>query len=128
MGDAVLIIPAAYHPLADHEYVESDEAGAMMNEDAISRAMQRAYRERMSVVHVHEHGHAGKPGFSGIDIREGRQFMPDFFNTCPRQPHGLMVLSHDYAAALVWRPGRSGDCVASVTVVGAPIRFTRVRP
>jgi hypothetical protein len=125
--DGVLILPVSYHPLGDDEYVESDEAAAMMSEDAIGRAMQRAYRERLSVVHVHEHGHAGKPGFSGVDIKEGRDFMPDFFNACPRQPHGLMVLSHDYAAALVWRPGRQGDCAASVTIVGSPMRLNRIR-
>jgi hypothetical protein len=125
-GDGVLILPVAYHPLTDDEYVESDEAGAMMSENAIGRAMQRAYHERMSIVHVHEHGHRGKPGFSGIDLSEGREFMPDFFNSCPQQPHGLMVLSHDYAAGLVWRSGRKSECVASITIVGSPMRFTRI--
>ena len=43
----VLILPVAYHPLTDDEYVESDEAGAMMSENAISKAMQRAYRDRL---------------------------------------------------------------------------------
>lgn len=126
-AEGVLILPVAYHPLDDDEYVESDEAGAMMSEKAISRAMQLAYRDRMSIVHVHEHGHPGKPGFSGIDIREGHQFVPDFFNACPRQPHGLMVLSRDYAAALVWRHGEESGRAASVTIAGAPLRIARVR-
>ncbi|MDE2466356.1 MAG: hypothetical protein KGO02_21985 [Alphaproteobacteria bacterium] len=122
----VMIIPVAYHPLEDSEYVESDEAGAMMTETAIGRAMQRAYRDRMSIVHVHEHGHNGRPGFSGIDIREAHEFVPDFFNACPRQPHGLMVLSRDYAAGLVWRHGDAAGQPASVTIVGAPMRFNRI--
>jgi hypothetical protein len=122
--NGVLIIPVTYYPLTDDEYVENDEVGAMMSEGAIGRAMQRAYREHMSVIHVHEHGLAGRPSFSGIDVKEGREFMPDFFNSCPRQPHGLMVLSPDYATALVWRPGRLDHCVASVTIVGTPVRFT----
>jgi hypothetical protein len=122
----VLIMPVTYHPLRDDEYVESDEAGAMMSEQAIGRAMQLAYRDRMSIVHVHEHGHTGKPGFSRIDIREGCEFMPDFLNASPRQPHGLLVLSRDYAAAMVWRPGAGADVPASVTIVGSPVRFNRV--
>ncbi len=127
-GDGVLMIPTAYHPLHDEEYLESDEAGAMMGEQAIGRAMQLAYRDRVSIVHVHEHGHSGRPGFSKIDVREGHAFMPDFPNASPRQPHGLMVLSHDYATALVWRPGRDAGCAASVTIVGAPVRFSRGSP
>jgi len=126
--DGVLMIPMSYHPLGDDEYLESDDAGAMMNERAIGMAIRLAYRGRESIVHVHEHGHAGRPGFSKIDVREGRAFMPDFFNASPRQPHGLMVLSRDYAAALVWRPGRGPDCSAGVTIVGAPVRFVRDRP
>jgi len=125
-SDDVVIIPVAYYPLEDNEYVESDEAGAMMTENAIGRAMQRAYRDRLSIVHVHEHGHNGRPGFSGIDIREAQEFVPDFFNACPRQPHGLMVLSRDYAAGLVWRHGRAAGHPASVTIVGAPMRFNRI--
>ena len=124
----VIIIPAAYYRLEDDEYVESDEAGAMMTEIAIGRAMQRAYHDRMSIVHVHEHGHNGRPDFSGIDIREAHEFVPDFFNACPRQPHGLMVLSRDYAAGLVWRHGGAAAQPASVTIVGAPMRFNRTAP
>lgn len=30
-----------------------------MNEEAIGRAMQRAYLERTSIIHVHEHSHVG---------------------------------------------------------------------
>lgn len=126
-GGGVLIIPVAYHPLEDEEYVESDEAGAMMTETAIGRAMQRAHRDRTSVVHVHEHGHIGKPSFSDIDVREAHEFVPDFFNVCPRQPHGLLVLSHDYAAGLVWRHGSAAGQPASVTIVGAPTRCNRIQ-
>jgi hypothetical protein len=126
--DGVLMIPTSYYPLRDDEYVESDEVGAMMGEEAIGRAMQLAYRGRESIVHVHEHGHLGQPGFSKIDVTEGRAFMPDFFNASPRQPHGLLVLSRDYATALVWRPGRVSDCRAAVTIVGAPVRFVGGMP
>lgn len=127
-NDDVLLMPVAYHPLRDDEYMMSEEAGAMMNEHAIGTAMQLAYKDRVSIIHVHEHGHPGKPGFSQIDVSEGRLFMPDFFNASPNQPHGLMVLSHDYANALVWRAGQDGDTFASVTIVGAPMRFIRAAP
>jgi len=119
----VLILPVEYIPLGDDEYIRSKEVGAMMSHEGIGRAMQHAYRTRRSILHVHEHCHNGRPNFSRIDVREGQMFMPDFFNASPKQPHGLLVLSHDYAAGLVWRPGSASERRAGVTIVGSPMRL-----
>lgn len=123
----LLIVVADYEPVADDDYVNDRSAAAVMGPTAIRKAMQRAFNGGagdLSLFHVHMHNHRGIPGFSRIDLREDRKFVPDFFNVAPSFPHGAIVLSHNKAAGLCWTArGEEPRAVTRFEVVGAPFRF-----
>ena len=102
----LVLLAAGYDPVADEDYIADPSVGAMMGPTAIRKALQRAYNggaEDLSIFHVHMHGHRGRTGFSDVDDRESRKFVPDFFNVAPAMPHGAVVLSLDQAVGLCWR-------------------------
>ncbi len=68
--------------------------------------------------HVHMHGHAGRPGFSRIDLREQSKFVPDFFKVRREMPHGAIVFSRDMAAGRVWLNPASVSAISEFDVVG----------
>jgi hypothetical protein len=123
----LLIVVADYEPLADDDYVNDRSAAAVMGPNAIRKAMQRALNGGagdLSLFHVHMHNHRGIPGFSGIDLREDRKFVPDFFNVAPSVPHGAIVLSRNKAAGLCWTArGEEPRPVNRFEIVGAPFSF-----
>jgi hypothetical protein len=79
----------------------------MMGGAAIRKALQVAYNEKASMLHVHVHEHKGQPRFSRIDLAEYPKFLPDFWKVQPSVPHGALVLSRDRAIGLIWYPGLS---------------------
>ena len=123
----IAILAAEYEPVADEDYLENPDVGAMIGSDAIRKALQRAYNGGagdLSMFHVHMHGHRGRPGFSDVDTREYRRFVPDFFNVAPGMPHGAVVLSVDQAIGICWpSPEREPVHVARFAGVGAPLLF-----
>ena len=69
------------------------------------------------------HAHHGRTGFSEIDDRESRKFVPDFFNVAPAMPHGAVVLSLDQAVGLCWpSPGAAPVPIDRFASVGAPLK------
>jgi hypothetical protein len=98
----VHLLVRGYQPVADEDYVDRPEVGAEIGSEAFRKALQWAYRPKSALIHVHTHHGRGRPGFSGVDIRSGSQFIPSFFVTIPRMPQGMMVLSDDSAHGLVW--------------------------
>ena len=117
------LLAADYLPMADEFYLPSAEMGAVINADGIRTAMQMAFRERCSLVHVHRHEHEGSPGFSDIDRSENAKLIPSFWHVVPDMPHGALVLSFDRARGRVW------DCddridreIASICAVGTRIQ------
>ncbi len=44
----------------------------------------------------------GCPRFSGVDLESGKTFVPGFFQSCPKMPHGLLVLSNDSATGMLF--------------------------
>jgi len=120
----LLIVVADYEPVADDDYVNERSAAAVMGSKAIRKAMQRALNGGagdISLFHVHMHNHCGVPGFSEIDLREDRKFVPDFFNVAPSVPHGAIVLSRNCAAGLCWTArGDEPHPVSRFEIVGAP--------
>ena len=91
-----------YHPVADADYADDPRAGAMLNGNAFRKILQRIYHKPASVLHVHRHDHRGKPGPSVTDERESRRFVPNFWNVCPKHPHGTLILSYDDAWGALW--------------------------
>jgi hypothetical protein len=100
-GELVLLV-RGYRPVADEDYNDTAHVGAEIDAEAFRKALQWAYRPRSALLHVHTHHGFGKPGFSGVDLRSGGRFVPSFFTTVPRMPQGMVVLSNDSAAGLVW--------------------------
>lgn len=102
LGDRMLLLVRDYMPVADEDYEIDYKVGAKIGSAAMRKAVQSAYRPTATLLHVHTHGGQGKPGFSAVDLNSARVFVPGFFETTPRMPHGLLVLSNDAAHGLLW--------------------------
>ena len=121
--DKVLVLAREYRPVRDEDYLRDPSVGAMMGPTAIRRALQWAMQDGVGVFHVHNHGGSGIPSFSGIDLRENRQFVPDFLKVAPRSAHGAIVLSDTAAHGQVWFDrSRTHQLIASFVEVGVPLR------
>lgn len=123
-GD-LLLAANGYRPVHDDDYIETDDVGAQIDNDAMRQGVQAAYRSCAALLHVHTHGGTGTPRFSSVDLRSARKFVPSFFHLVPRMPHGLIVLSDDSADGLLWL-GKGKDPVelARFVAVGARLRKT----
>lgn len=119
----LLLLAHDLHPVADEHYERGSGAGAMIAGAAFSKALGLAYRSPVSIFHVHRHEHEGPPRFSGYDVAQARQFVPDFWKVRAELPHGTLVLSHDAAYGLVWtRRGAEPAAINRITVVGVPTK------
>ena len=122
----ILVLPHDYKPVDDEDYLDDPSVGAMMGPAAIRKALQLGYRDPVAIFHVHVHGHYGRTWFSDLDLRETKNFVPDFWHVRPEFPHGALVLSRDSLSGLCWMPGRRKPIrISSFTVVGFPITFIR---
>ncbi|WP_155950885.1 hypothetical protein [Rhodanobacter sp. OR87] len=122
-ADRTVILAEEYRPVADTDYLPSDEAGAVIGPAAIRAALQHAYQRRDAVFHVHRHEHRGVPGFSRLDARENARCVPDFWKVSPAMPHGALVLSFDLAMGRVWCPTtRSSSELRDITCIGPQVR------
>jgi hypothetical protein len=111
------------HPVLDEDYERDNTVGAMLGAGAFRRILQFAYNNPVSILHVHRHEHRGKPWFSDIDLREAQKYVPDFAKVRADYPHGILVLSHDSAAGLIWRPKSiTQSRLARIIVVGTPVQ------
>ena len=118
----LLILADTYHPVTDSHYVNDPRAGATINADAIRAALQIAYRQKVSMFHIHRHEHYGRPQFSAIDLRESARLTPDFFKVRAEMPHGVIVFSHDGANGLCWLPGQKSPLpIDDFTVIGSQV-------
>lgn len=123
MPDGLMILCRDYRPVDDEDYEHDLYVGASIGSDAMRKALRSVYRPPMALMHVHTHGGYGRPCFSGVDLSSARQFMPGFARSVPRMPHGLLVLSNDSAAGLIWhRPDAEPLQVTDFVRVGAPLR------
>jgi hypothetical protein len=123
-GD-LLLFAREYRPVEEDDYVPDPTVGVKIGGAAMRRAIELAYQPRSALFHVHTHGGAGTPGFSGVDLRSGAEFVPGFFPALSRMPHGMLVLSNDSAAGLIWlRTDDGGADIGQFVFVGAPIMKT----
>lgn len=125
-GPTLSIIAVDYHSIADDDYERDHRVGAMIGPDAMRKALQVAYQGRLSIFHIHMHGHAGMPWFSGVDLAEYPKFVPDFFNVQAGLPHGAILLSRDEIIGLLWTAkARQPQLLGEAVEVGAPLRIFR---
>ena len=122
-GRDVVMLARGYEPVEDGDYLPDPSVGAMLGPTAIRKALQAAYRTSAGLFHIHMHEHRGRPSFSSIDRRESRRFVPSFFNSSPKMPHGVLLLSQDSARGLVWlTAGSEPQELESITWPGRPQR------
>jgi hypothetical protein len=122
--EGILILAHTYMSLRDDWYADDPRYGCFFNTDAMRAAMQFALTSDASMFHLHMHEHSGRPWFSRTDLRESAKFVPDFWNVQPSLPHGILVLSTDYAAGLCWYPGENKPTrISRITAVGFPMKF-----
>jgi hypothetical protein len=122
------LLAERYLPVADEDYEDDPRVGAMMGSAAIRKALQVAYRDQVSMVHVHQHEHRGVPRFSSIDLYESAKFVPDFFKVCKDVPHGTLVLSQDAMVGMAWNPSTRARCaMTELSVIGRPLSIWRTR-
>ena len=121
-----VLLGAKYYPIADEDYLPDNSVGAMIGSDAIRKALQIAYNEPLSMVHVHLHPHRGQTEFSSIDERETAKMIPNFWHVRPNLPHAAIVLSLDSLCGFVWEPASKQRLpINDITVVGTPMKFIR---
>ena len=126
--DFVVLLACHWYSVRDDHYLPSKAYGALVGSTGISAALQIAYGERVSMCHVHMHGHSGPPAFSSIDLQENHKFMPDFFKVRPAFPHAAVVLSRDSAVGLCWlAPKNEPTHIEEIGEIGAPLRSTLFR-
>jgi hypothetical protein len=118
IGRNLLLTVRGYAPVADEDYEAAHNVGAQIGADAMRKAVQAAYRPRSALLHIHTHGGRGVPRFSQVDLNSAKAFVPGFFQSIPRMPHGLLVLSDTGAAGLLWLSPNSQPITVS--------RFDRV--
>ena len=119
--DELIMMVRDYTPVADDDYERAAGVGAQIGSNAIRKALQSAYRPQSAFLHIHTHGGRGRPGFSGTDLRSGQEFVPSFFNTLPKMPHGLIVLSDDSVTGLLWyHPERNPVDIGNFVRVDSP--------
>lgn len=125
-GNSTLILAQSYLVTPDDWYIPDERFGCVFNSDAMRAAMQTALSQKSSIFHVHLHDHYGEPWFSRADLRESREFVPNFWNVQPNYPHGTAVLSHDEMAGLCWYPGQEApQIIQKFSVVGSPLKITQ---
>jgi hypothetical protein len=102
VGKDLVVLARDYRPVPDEDYLNDSSVGAMMGREAIRKALEWSLQAGHAMFHVHTHGGWGIPGFSSVDLRENRKFVPDFFKVSPRFPHGALVLSDTAACGQIW--------------------------
>ena len=116
------LLAAEYFPVADDDYEESHVVGAMIGAGAIRKALQIAYKDPVSMFHVHRHEHRGPPRYSKVDLIESQKLVPNFWHVRPGVPHGTLLLSIDRARGLWWDPSdRVPKPIDEINVVGRPL-------
>jgi len=123
--DSLVLLAAGYHPVADHDYIDDPTVGAMMNQEAIRKALDIALLQQAGMIHVHMHEHVGRPTFSRTDRREQLKFVPDFFKVRPQMPHGSLVISHDMAAGRIWLTPDTTVSISEFNITGPRMTIDR---
>lgn len=100
--EGLMILCRDYLPVEDGDYERTTRYGAQIGSEAMRKAAQAAYVDKTGLLHIHTHGGVGRPEFSRPDMGSAPKFVPGFFNSVARLPHGIVVLSDDSARGLIW--------------------------
>jgi hypothetical protein len=121
-----VLLGADYYPVEDDDYLPDETVGALIGPTAIRKALQIAYNEPVSIVHVHLHSHRGQTHLSEIDEDETAKLIPNFWNVRPNLPHAAVVFSLDSMCGFLWDPvSKKRLLINDFTIVDAPMKFIR---
>jgi hypothetical protein len=127
-SESLVVLAEAYHPVADDDYIDDPTVGAMMDQEAIRKALNVALLQPVGMFHVHMHEHRGRPVFSRTDRREQLKFVPDFFKIRRQMPHGAIVLSQDRAMGRAWLDPDTVIDISEFNVIGSRMTIDTGRP
>ncbi len=123
-GNALLLL-TGYLSIPDEYYLPDEDVGCRIGMDAITLGSNAALRGRLKaegVLHVHAHGHFGKPGLSRTDAADIPQIVRTFRNIGRDATHGILLLSKDSAASFVWTPGSEYSvAVDKIAIIDSPL-------
>lgn len=126
LGAEWLVLPTDFLPVPDDHYIDDPRVGARIGSGAIRATMQAVLGQGLSALHVHMHEHAGRPGFSRVDLAHYPALISGFRNVAPSLAHGALLLSDDSCAALVWLPDSPiAQPDGRIVVTGRPTSFLR---
>lgn len=125
MSSHLLLLPVAYEPVDDDNYIADPAVGACFNATAIRAALQRCRSKGLSCLQVHLHNHRGETDFSGVDCQTIDELAPPFRSVAPGLAHGGLVLSRDSATVRIWLPGSLKPARSRVVIVGFPMHFAQ---
>jgi len=113
-----------YHSLEDNQYINDQNAGAVISSESIRQCMQRILKTKKGCFHVHLHNHSGKPSPSFTDLSSLPSVARSFFNTNPDLCSGYIILSKNsfYVSILNAKPSISIE-PERITVIGYPMSF-----
>lgn len=124
--NGLIVCARSYHPVADDDYIDDPRFGAVIGSGGFRMAFQVAYQSDAAILHVHLHGHKGRPRPSRDDLEETAKFVPDFFNVRPRRPHGALILSKTEMSCRIWTAANANPVpVPKIAVVGFPMLVIR---
>jgi hypothetical protein len=117
-----------YFPIPDDEYVLDPDVGAKIGQEAIRKALSIALLQPVSIFHVHMHETSRRLWFSGLDLKEQLQFVPDFFKVRPNMPHGALVVSPRAIAGRAWLSPGKVENICEFNLVGRRFKVMRSLP
>lgn len=125
--DRLLLLPVAYEPVRDEDYLVEEWVGACFNTSAIRAALQRSRSSGWCCLQTHLHDHHGTTSFSSTDIKTIDELAASFRVVAP-VAHGGLVLSRDSATARIWLPRGSAPVRSRAVIVGFHMHFGPEHP
>jgi hypothetical protein len=97
LGDRLLLVVRDYMSVADEDYEIDRKVGARIGSAAMLKAVHVGRPAAGDAVARPHTRWPRQAGVRGVDLNSAKDFVPGFFETTPRMPHGLLVLSNDAA-------------------------------
>jgi molybdopterin-synthase adenylyltransferase len=100
-----------YHTIgvARDEYSARSDVAVQLPPKVVARVMQRARRERASVIFVHTHPADGPERPSSTDLAGERLLVPAFARHIPGMPHARLILGTTLTHAALFPPSLGKD-------------------
>jgi len=116
VAEGLLVALRSYKVLNDGQYISDPTVGARISSGAIRDAMQGCLDRDEGCFHVHLHPWSGVPHPSSEDLTGILPMIVSFRQLAPRHAHGMIILSHDKAMAMMYA-GTTSDPTPADTIL-----------